>query len=128
MIERKVRVQRSRVCPAVLLPPSQYHDAVIARVLGTDGRSSGSRALLKQPMALACRDRSQPNSKQAPNVRGLIKTAEREFVLTLPGRPLESETVAIDQTETVRQLRRELEDLHAERSASRPATPARTPR
>jgi hypothetical protein len=63
VIERNVRIQRRRVCPAVRLPPSQYHDAVIARALGTDGRSSGSRALLKPSIALACRDSSQPHSR-----------------------------------------------------------------
>ncbi len=55
----------------------------------------------------------QPNAKQAPGVRSLIETATREFARTIPAHPLESQSVGIDQSEQVRQLQRENDDLRA---------------
>ena len=65
----------------------------------------------------------QPNAKQAPNVRGLIETARREFARTLPGHPLESQVVGIDQSDRIKELDREVEDLKAENAALRLLVP-----
>jgi LysM repeat protein len=64
----------------------------------------------------------QPNAKQAPGVRGLIDTAKREFARTLPAHPQESQAVGSDQSDQVRQLQRENDDLRAELAAQRTAT------
>jgi tetratricopeptide (TPR) repeat protein len=64
----------------------------------------------------------QPNAKQAPGVRGLIDTAKREFARTLPAHPLESQAVGIDQSDLVRQLQRENDELRADLVAQHPAT------
>ncbi len=65
----------------------------------------------------------QPNAKQAPNVRGLIDTAKREFARTLPAHPLESQMVGVDQTEQLRQLQRENDELRGELASQRTAPP-----
>jgi LysM repeat protein len=65
----------------------------------------------------------QPNAKQAPNVRGLIDTAKREFARTLPAHPLESQMAGGDQTEQLRQLQRENDELQAELATLRTAPP-----
>lgn len=55
-----------------------------------------------------------PNSKQAPYVLGQIEAARREFAATLPGRPLDDQSVRLGLDEEVRRLRRENEELRAE--------------
>ena len=66
----------------------------------------------------------QPNAKQAPNVRGLVDTARREYARTLPAHPMESQMVGLDQLEQIRQLQREVDDLRAENTALRSLAPA----
>ena len=66
----------------------------------------------------------QPNAKQAPNVRGLVDTARREYARTLPAHPMESQLVGLDQLEQIRQLQREVDDLRAENTALRSLAPA----
>lgn len=56
----------------------------------------------------------QPNSKQAPLVRGLVETARREFAKTIPGRPLDDQSVRLQADEELSKLRRENEELRAE--------------
>ncbi len=63
----------------------------------------------------------QPNAKQAPGVRNLIETATREFARTIPAHPLESQAVGLDQSDEVRRLQRENDELHAELTALRTA-------
>lgn len=63
----------------------------------------------------------QPNAKQSVGVRSLIDTATREFARTIPGHPLESQPVGIDQSEQVRQLQRENDELRAALNAQRTA-------
>ncbi len=58
--------------------------------------------------------RAQPNSKEAPLVLGKIEEAKREFARTLPGRPLEDQSVRLAQDEEVARLRRENDELRAE--------------
>jgi LysM repeat protein len=65
----------------------------------------------------------QPNAKQAPSVRGLIETARREFARTLPGHPLESQAVGIDQSDQIKTLQHEVDDLKAENTALRALAP-----
>lgn len=64
----------------------------------------------------------QPNAQQAPSVRGLIDTAKREFARTLPVHPLESQAIGIDQSDQVRQLQRENDELRAQLTAEHTAT------
>lgn len=66
----------------------------------------------------------QPNARQAPNVRGLVDTARREYARTLPAHPMESQVVGLDQLEQIRQLQREVDDLRAENTALRSLAPA----
>ena len=63
----------------------------------------------------------QPNSKQAPGVRSLIETAKREFARSLPAHPLESQAVGIEQSEQLRQLQRENDDLRTQLGAQHTA-------
>ena len=75
--------------------------------------------------------RAQPNSKEAPFVLGKIEEAKREFARTLPGRPLEDQSVRMAMDEEVGKLRRENEELRAELAVLRGggATPVpRAPR
>lgn len=75
--------------------------------------------------------RAQPNSKEAPLVLGKIEEAKREFARTLPGRPLEDQSVRLALDEEVGKLRRENEELRAELAVLRGggAVPVpRTPR
>lgn len=58
--------------------------------------------------------RAQPNSKEAPLVLGKIEEAKREFARTLPGRPLEDQSVRMAMDEEVGKLRRENDELRAE--------------
>ena len=58
--------------------------------------------------------RAQPNSKEAPFVLGKIDEAKREFARTLPGRPLEDQSVRMAVDEEVGKLRRENDELRAE--------------
>jgi len=56
----------------------------------------------------------QPNSKEAAHVRGMVKVAEREFVRTLPARPLEDQSARLEIRETMERLQRENEELRAQ--------------
>lgn len=58
--------------------------------------------------------KAHPNSKQAPYVLGMVEAAKREFARTLPGRPLEDQSVRLAVDEEVGKLRRENEELRAE--------------
>jgi LysM repeat protein len=64
----------------------------------------------------------QPNAKQAAGVRSLIDTATREFARTIPAHPLESQVIGLDQTDLVRQLQKENDELRAELTAQRTAS------
>jgi LysM repeat protein len=56
----------------------------------------------------------QPNSKQAELVRGMVNTAKREFARTLPGRPMDDQSVRMQTDEEISTLRRENAELRAE--------------
>lgn len=56
----------------------------------------------------------QPNSKQAEFVLGQVKAAQREFARTLPGRPMEDQSVRMQTDEEISKLRRENAELRAE--------------
>lgn len=58
--------------------------------------------------------KAHPNSKQAPYVMGQVEAAKREFAVTLPGRPLEDQSVRLAVEDEARKLRRENEELRAE--------------
>jgi tetratricopeptide (TPR) repeat protein len=68
----------------------------------------------------------QPKAKQSPGVRDLINTATREFARTIPGHPLESQPVGVDQSEQLRLLQRENDELRAALGAQRAATSPQT--
>lgn len=73
----------------------------------------------------------QPNSKQAPFVRGMVQAATREFAARIPGRPLDNQSVRLAADEELTKLRRENEELRAELATLRGggAVPVnRTPR
>jgi tetratricopeptide (TPR) repeat protein len=61
----------------------------------------------------------QPNSPLAPKVRGLVDTAKREFWRAMPAHPLESQVAGLDQSEQIRQLQRENDQLRSELTALR---------
>jgi len=56
----------------------------------------------------------QPNSKQAELVRGMVNTAKREFARSLPGRPMDDQSVRMQNDEEISTLRRENSELRAE--------------
>lgn len=56
----------------------------------------------------------QPNSKQTPHVRGMVEAARREFAKTIPGRPLEDQSVQLQANAEINQLRRDNQELRAE--------------
>lgn len=56
----------------------------------------------------------QPNSRQAELVRGMAKVALREFARTLPGRPMDDQSVRLQADDEVAKLRRENDELRAE--------------
>jgi LysM repeat protein len=56
----------------------------------------------------------QPNSKQAELVRGMVNSAKREFARTLPGRPMDDQSVRMQTDEEISTLRRENAELRAE--------------
>jgi LysM repeat protein len=58
--------------------------------------------------------KAQPNSKEAPLVLGKIEEAKREFARTLPGRPLDDQSLRLAMEDEVHKLRRENEELRAE--------------
>jgi LysM repeat protein len=58
--------------------------------------------------------KANPNSKQAPYVLGRVDAAKREFARTLPGRPMDDQSVRMAVDEEVGKLRRENEELRAE--------------
>jgi len=55
-----------------------------------------------------------PNSPQAPQVRGLVEGAKREFARTLPANPLENQSERLDMVEQINRLQRENDQLKAE--------------
>lgn len=55
-----------------------------------------------------------PNSPQAPQVRGLVEGAKREFARTLPANPLENQSERLDMVEQISRLQRENDQLKAE--------------
>lgn len=61
----------------------------------------------------------QPNSKRAVFVMGMVDKARLEFARSLPGRPLEDQSVQLAASEEVTRLRRENEELRAENAALR---------
>jgi tetratricopeptide (TPR) repeat protein len=65
----------------------------------------------------------EPNSKQAGLVRGMINSAKREFVRSLPGQPLASETERMGIEEQVERLQRENNELKAENESLRAGVP-----
>src|SRR4051812_28663820 len=69
----------------------------------------------------------QPNSKQAELVRGMVKAALREFARTIPGRPLEDQSMRLQADDEILKLRRENDEMRAELSVLRGggATPVR---
>lgn len=56
----------------------------------------------------------QPNSKEAPRVRGMVDAAAREFASRMPGRPMTEQSVRLAADEETAKLRREIEELRAE--------------
>ena len=56
----------------------------------------------------------KPNSKEAIFVRGKVEDAKREFSRTLPGRPMEDQSVRLQAEDDLARLRRENEELRAE--------------
>ena len=56
----------------------------------------------------------QPNSRQAELVRGMAKVALREFARTLPGRPMDDQSVRLQADDEILKLRRENDELRAE--------------
>lgn len=65
----------------------------------------------------------QPNSKEAPYVRGMVDAARRAFAATLSAHPLEDQSVRLEIAEEVSKLRRENEELRAELAARRGVAP-----
>jgi hypothetical protein len=61
----------------------------------------------------------RPNSPQDNGVKQLIGTAKREFARTLPGRPLEDQSVRLEMSDELERLRRENEELKAEMATLR---------
>jgi hypothetical protein len=61
----------------------------------------------------------QPNSKEADKVRGMVEAAKREFLRTLPARPLEDQSVRMQAEDALRRLQRENEELRAQNATLR---------
>lgn len=61
----------------------------------------------------------QSNSPQAPQVRGLIESAKREFARTLPANPMENQSERLAMIEQISRLQRENDQLKAELAMSR---------
>jgi tetratricopeptide (TPR) repeat protein len=72
--------------------------------------------------------KAQPNSKEAPLVLGKIEEAKREFARTLPGRPLDDQSLRLAMEDEVHKLRRENEELRAELAVIRGGSVAPTAR
>ncbi|MEN9638006.1 MAG: hypothetical protein RL077_6410 [Verrucomicrobiota bacterium] len=56
----------------------------------------------------------QPNSRQADLVRGMAKVALREFARTLPGRPMDDQSIRMQSDDEIAKLRRDNDELRAE--------------
>lgn len=56
----------------------------------------------------------QPNSKEAPRVRGMLEAALRDLTRRFPGRPADDQSVRLAAAEEVAKLRRENDELRAE--------------
>jgi tetratricopeptide (TPR) repeat protein len=61
----------------------------------------------------------QPNAPQAPQVRGLVESAKREFARTLPANPMESQSDRLNMLDQIDRLQRENEQLKAELALAR---------
>ncbi len=61
----------------------------------------------------------QPNSKEAEGVRGKVVEAQREFLRTIPGRPLEDQSTKMQADDALEKLRRENEELRAQNATLR---------
>jgi len=76
---------------------------------------------IKDPLAAIYHFRKylelQPNSIQAPKVKGLVDAAKREFARTLPAQPLESQTERQETLNLIASLQRENDLLKAELAA-----------
>jgi LysM repeat protein len=72
----------------------------------------------KDPLAACyhfrCYLKAHPNSKETRGVIGMVEAAKREFARSLPGRPMEDQSVRMAVDEEVGKLRRENEELRAE--------------
>lgn len=81
---------------------------------------------IKDPLAAIYHFRKylelQPNSRQAPYVKGLVDTAKREFARTLPAQPLESQAERLEMLDRIERLQRENDQLKAELAALRGGT------
>jgi nucleoid-associated protein YgaU len=81
---------------------------------------------IKDPLAAIYHFRKylelQPNSRQAPYVKGLVDTAKREFARTLPAQPLESQAERLEMLDQIGRLQRENDQLKAELAAARGGT------
>ncbi len=56
----------------------------------------------------------EPKSKQADGVRGQVQAALREFARSIPGRPLDDQSVRLQADDELARLRRENDELRAE--------------
>lgn len=112
-----------------LVKQGQYQEALAAylRVIEARGDNAPESHLeagiiclqqIKDPIAAIYHFRKylerQANSPQAPQVRGLVESAKREFARTLPANPLENQSERLDMIEQLSRLQRENEQLKAE--------------
>ena len=56
----------------------------------------------------------QPNSREAPRVRGMLEAALRDLTRRFPGRPADDQSVRLAAAEELAKLRRENDELRAE--------------
>jgi len=70
---------------------------------------------IKDPLAAIYHFRKylerQPNSPQAPQVRGLVESAKREFARTLPANPMENQSDRMNMIDQIARLQRENDQL-----------------
>lgn len=70
---------------------------------------------IKDPLAAIYHFRKylerQPNSPQAPQVRGLVESAKREFARTLPANPMENQSDRLNMLDQIGRLQRENDQL-----------------
>ncbi len=70
----------------------------------------------------------EPKSKQADYARGMVQASMREFAKTIPGRPLEDQSMRLQHDDELTRLRRENEELRAELSTVRNGVVSPLPR